>query len=275
MHTPRSLLLHVDHGARLEQRIAIASLLSARFDARVNAHYAPAPLLVGPPPPLDVGAAEIASQRVLRISAERRSVARALFDAAAEGSDRFVWTEALGAAFESLVRMARLSDLTLLGQTDPDDAASGEPGFSLAPELLAASGRPALVVPYAGPVATIGEHVLVAWKDSAESARALAAAMPWLLGARRVTVTSFGRDAQTALDGVAAYLRTHGIEAARRPYGEEGGRVGAYLLSEAADCGADLLVMGCYGHSRLRERLLGGATRSILEAMTVPVLMMH
>jgi nucleotide-binding universal stress UspA family protein len=144
--------------------------------------------------------------------------------------------------------------------------------------VLAESGRPALVLPYAGRFEAVGRHALVAWKPSPTAARALAGALPLLRQADRVTVLEWGAresDCRGAALDIGAYLELQGIQAALERQAAEPPEVGELLLSRAADLGADLLVMGCYGHGRMRELVLGGATRTVLQSMTLPVLMCH
>jgi nucleotide-binding universal stress UspA family protein len=144
-----------------------------------------------------------------------------------------------------------------------------------------ASGRPILVVPYAGRFETVGRCVLIAWNVSREAARAVADAMPLLAAADVVTVLAVdpppgpGGDGDLPGADIALHLGRHGVEAQIERTVSADVPIGEVLLSRAADLGADLLVMGAYGHSRTRELLLGGATRSILASMTIPVLMSH
>ncbi len=175
---------------------------------------------------------------------------------------------------------ARYADLAILGQRDPDNLAMEM--FRPNPERVTlATGRPILVVPYAGRFETVGRHVLIAWNASRESARAVADAMPLLTGADSVGVLVV--DAEPGPDGhgevpgadIALHLARHEVKAQIERTQSAGVPIGELILSRAADLGADLLVMGAYGHSRARELLLGGATRSILASMTIPVLMSH
>ena len=175
---------------------------------------------------------------------------------------------------------ARYVDLTILGQLDPDRA--GAELIRPRPELITlASGRPILVVPYAGQFETVGRHVLIGWNATREATRAVNDAMPLLIGADVVTVLTIdareGPDAHGELPGadISLHLARHGVKATVERTVSAGIPAGDVLLSRAADLGADLLVIGAYGHSRVRELLLGGATRSILQSMTVPVLMSH
>ena len=150
------------------------------------------------------------------------------------------------------------------------------------PELVAlASGRPILAVPYAGQFETVGRRVLIGWNATREATRAVNDAMPLLAAADVVTVLTIDAreapDAHGELPGadISLHLARHGVKATIERTVSAGVPAGEVLLSRAADLGADLLVIGAYGHSRMRELLLGGATRSILQSMTVPVLMSH
>jgi len=180
---------------------------------------------------------------------------------------------------EVSVLHAHYADLAITGQIDPNNPPTG--GWARLPEQLAlASGRPVLIVPYAGRFDSAGRHVLLAWSRTRESARALNDALPILERASQVTVLSInprrGEDAND-LPGadIALHLARHGVKAEAASTVADDIDVGNALLSRAADLGADLMVMGCYGDSRMRELILGGATREVLRHMTVPVLMSH
>lgn len=174
-----------------------------------------------------------------------------------------------------LALAARYADLVVLGQREPG-APAPIPGGDLAAYLLLACPRPLLVVPYVQCPVTAGRNILVGWNGSVEAVRAITAALPLLRRADTVTVAASGTpdDAGEGTAGLGAYLARHGIRAhlLQEPAGVDAGEG---LLSLLADLDADLLVMGGYGHARLRELVLGGATRTILHAMTVPVLMTH
>ena len=123
--------------------------------------------------------------------------------------------------------------------------------------------------------------MLVAWNASRAATRAINDAMPLLAGAETVTVLCVDPDEDSRAHGevpgmdIAAHLARHGVKASVESTVSGGIGVGNALLSRASDIGADLLVMGAYGHTRVRELLLGGATRTILKSMTLPVLMAH
>lgn len=241
----------------------------------LTALFAGTPPLLGMPYSFAGGAETM--QILQDLYVERREKAKAAFVAAAKGTGA-VWAE-LGALplFPGFAGQAVYADLMVFGQFDPDDADRETPPDFVS-SMLQSSGRPALVVPHTGTFATVGTRVLVAWKPSAESARALSAALPLLRNAGQVTVIEWGhapeQTAGQALD-IERYLHLHGVTAHFERHPDEPDDVGGLLLSEAADLAANLLVMGCYGHRRARELVLGGATRTVLGSMTLPVLMSH
>lgn len=178
---------------------------------------------------------------------------------------------------DAVTRHGRCSDLIVVGQTDARAGADGVPS-DLPQQVLLHSGTPVLIVPWAGTFTHVGRRALVAWKDTREAARALRDALPLLRGAEQVKLVQIGEDAGASEGGdrevARRWLARHGmpVEASF-----EVSTIGVpdMLLSRAADFQADLIVMGGYGHARLREWVLGGATRHLLEHMTVPTLMAH
>lgn len=179
----------------------------------------------------------------------------------------------------AVVRRAHATDLVVLGQPDPDRGDHAGRRAALE-DILLRIPAPALLVPYANAVQTLGTRVMVAWYGSRESTRALGDAIPLLQRASRVEIVRWvsprGRDdlagARSRLDALPAWLRQHDVTATVRLEVTEA-PVSDAMLSQAADSGVDLIVMGAYGHPRWTERLLGGATRGLLESMTVPVFM--
>jgi nucleotide-binding universal stress UspA family protein len=174
---------------------------------------------------------------------------------------------------------ARYADLVVMSQTDTGESLPGI--MSDFPEYVVMnSGRPVLLVPYAGAFSPVGRRVLLAWDGSMEASRAIQGGMPMLRQAQEVKVVVFNAERQVNVHGeqpgadLALYLARHGVkvDVLQEATAQDSGNA---LLSLAADVNADLLVMGCYAHSRFREVLLGGATRTVLESMTLPVLMSH
>jgi nucleotide-binding universal stress UspA family protein len=174
---------------------------------------------------------------------------------------------------------ARYADLAVLGQVDPDEPPYV--GIDLPEEVILASGRPVLVVPHDWAPGSLGERVVIAWDASREAARAVSDALPILEQAASVLVVSINPKSTPLGHGevpgadLALHLARHGVEVEVQSVETDRMEIGDALLSFAADRGRDLLVMGAYAHSRVRELVLGGATRTILKSMTLPVLMAH
>ena len=180
---------------------------------------------------------------------------------------------------QALVRHGRTSDLVVLGQDgvgEPRDITA----HRLVDPVLLALGRPVLVLPGVGTVSGLPRQVLVGWDGSRAAAVALGAAVPVLRRAARVTLVSLRHPGDMAappdwqIPEVLAFLHRHGVRATAESDVVESGLADA-LLSRVSDHGADLLVVGAYGHGRLRERALGGVTRQLLAEMTVPLLLGH
>ncbi|MGY2906710.1 universal stress protein [Bradyrhizobium sp. URHC0002] len=174
---------------------------------------------------------------------------------------------------ETIGTLARLYDMTIVLQ--PDSSKSSYDN-DISREILFNSGGPMLMVPYIhkGPLDT--HHVGIAWNGSRVAARALRDAMPFLIGAKAVTVIAVNEEAgEASSDQLVAHLARRGIAARVQRLATERGDVQAAILSIAAESNIGLLVMGGYGHSRLQERILGGVTRGMFNSMTVPVLMSH
>ena len=188
---------------------------------------------------------------------------------------RMIPTSLAGAA-DVFGRIARRFDLAVVGQAEPDMVAPQELIIEAA---LFESGRPVLVVPYIQKEGLKLDRVLVCWDASRNAARAIADAMPLLRRSKaiEVIVVATERPKSDELPGadIAHHLARHELEVDLKRIVSGGTDVASTILSYAADSAADFIVMGGYGHSRLREFILGGATRGILSAMTVPTLMSH
>ncbi len=193
-------------------------------------------------------------------------------DDIAPGEFSVSYRRVVGRENEEVVRRGRLADVIVLARPKAAGEAEGSADFDAA---LFDSGRPVLLVP-ADPVAALGETVAVAWNRSREAARAISAALPILSQAKKVIVLSAREsDEAPGPSELVRYLAGHGIKAKTWAFTPGAGSIGDALLHEAEKAGADLLVMGAYGHSRLRELVLGGATRGVLSHGAVPVLLVH
>jgi nucleotide-binding universal stress UspA family protein len=275
----KDILVHLDASPRAAARLALAQDLARQHGAELNALYGVLPSMLATPW-LAGDAMAYAASMLADLDAEQAARARATFDQAA-GRSELGWIDGGSAAYASLLQRALTTDLLVLGQADPQDTLTGALPPELVPSLITDSGRPTLVLPFIGRFDATAADVLIAWKPTREAARAVAAALPWLRLATRVHVTSRPEgdeedkgdsDRSAALEH---WLRLHGVTAPIQAHRLGEGKVGEALLSLAADTNAGLLVMGCYGHGRAREWVLGGASRVVLASMTLPVLMVH
>ncbi|HEU5019277.1 MAG TPA: universal stress protein [Pseudolabrys sp.] len=216
-----------------------------------------------------------------RAQAESRAgAAMARFEAAAKRAgvsyeSRLMNASVSGAAGE-IARLARRFDLAVLGQAVREEPASDQ---VLGEGVLFDSGRPVIFVPFIQKAAMTLNHVMICWDGSRAATRAIADSMPLLEKAKQIEVVIVAaNEAQSnELPGVdlGQHLARHGLNVDVKRMTAPDIDVAATILSYAADTGTDLIVMGGYGHSRLREFVLGGVTRAILDSMTVPVLMSH
>ncbi|WP_419900094.1 universal stress protein [Roseomonas sp. USHLN139] len=222
-----------------------------------------------------------------RESGERAGRVRALFEKFVQGRDVTIALSAESAlktegptlSFESIAgreedvvaQQSRLYDMAVVPHPEADEDVSSSDALHA---VLFDSGRPVLIAPRQSP-ATIGTRVCCAWNGTAESAAAVAAALPWLHHAEAVRIL-YSDDYQRrgpAAEGLQAYLRWHEVQAEAVPFKPQTREVGAGLLGAVRDFNADLLCMGAYSHSRLRQLILGGVTRHVLENADIPVLM--
>jgi len=179
----------------------------------------------------------------------------------------------------ALIELAKTVDLTIVGQCPPSSEPNGAARFRRE-DIVIAAGRPVLIIPYAGTFETVGKRILFAWDGTREANRALHDALSFFADADAtvVFVGSHERDLtqhRPALDRVVHHLHHHGVAAKPEETLRGGLAVSDILLSRAADLAADMIVSGGYHHSTLREALLGGVSRDLLQHMTVPVLMSH
>jgi nucleotide-binding universal stress UspA family protein len=209
----------------------------------------------------------------------RANAALEVFEAEARNAGIAYGRQALTAvpvdAFMTLGVMARLYDLSIVMQPDPDHSTSD----NLVPtEMLFQAGGPVLFIPYTHKGVFKARHVGIAWDGSRLAARALRDAMPFIAKADAVTIISANEaesPAESSVANLATHLDRHGVTPQVERLNVEPADIQPTILSVAADTGIDLIVMGGYGHSRLQERILGGVTRGMLESMTVPTLMSH
>jgi nucleotide-binding universal stress UspA family protein len=206
--------------------------------------------------------------------------AAATFKTAAGETRAVEWRVRDGFADDELAHAARYADLVVIGQADPDMPALGVP-TDLAEQVALHTERPVLVVPHIGVPKEPGKTVLLAWNRSREASRAATAALPLLASADKVVVLSVDSKNAKAGDGhdhdedIIRWLSRHGVKATMQHDVAGDTDIASVILSRAADHDADLIVMGVYGHSRMREMVLGGVSRTLLHSMTAPLLIAH
>lgn len=206
-----------------------------------------------------------------------RNLNNIIAGAALEGADRPTaeWHEAVGSEREILARAARLADVTVMARPTDSIEDRLDPALEAA---LSGTGRPVMLVPPVTHPDVAVSNILVAWNDSPEAVRAVSAALPLLQSAAKVTVVTAAEGAieASAAEGLVDYLKQHGIHAVvfHNSRGKSNS-VEDFLLTAAKKTKADVLVMGAYTHSRVREMVFGGVTRHMLSHAPIPVFMTH
>ncbi len=278
--TYRSIFVHADDSEACDRRLATAASIARAYPAQLKAAYLVPTSQVTP-----FASAVLrgdAKDRWFRQTAEAHDAVRARFHAIAAGAGVAdeVWVAPRGDPIGAAVLHARYSDLAIIGQP-PRDEADAAFSAELAHAVVTSSGRPVLFVPYIGSQKTLGERVLIAWKNSRESARAVADALPFLKDAKKVHALAIMQEDDAdarelrAEQEVAAFLKRHDVDATVRRLVAPDIEAGELLLSQASDLGVDLIVMGGYSRPRLTQLVWGGVTSIMLASMTVPVLMSH
>jgi nucleotide-binding universal stress UspA family protein len=208
---------------------------------------------------------------------ERSPLEQAFRERATELQLSHEWSRVAGSEAAILVLESRCHDLLVIGQAGPDAGRFWPQPHHLLERTLLKSGHPLIAVPRSGAFPGIGERILVAWDGAREAARAVEDAMPVLERAKQVTLVTVDLRSGDALsaDHLMTLLKRHGVRVSAQGARSHGRAIGEVLLARARELGCDLLVMGGYGHSPLREHLFGGATHFVLEHMDVPVLLSH
>jgi nucleotide-binding universal stress UspA family protein len=278
----KDILVYVDGSPRSYITLALAAKLARRFQAHLIGLHVMGMLLPSYDPAtyFDGAAGLSLAGRISESAQQVAQESERQFDKQLQRS--FItgeWHPAEGMVADHVAREARYVDLTVVTQVDLANPPLGT-RRQVPQEVLLSSGRPVLVVPHSGSFEIFGSHILIGWNGSREAARAVNDAMPFLVRADTVTiavvepVSAYEGDT-VLIEDIGPHLLRHGVKAvsvrcARRESGTSG-----TLLDYASECGADLLVIGGYGHSRLRALVLGGVSRGVLARMTIPTLASH
>ena len=264
----RTILIDLADDGWLEPRLRVARKLAERFDAvLVGLHVMLPPFIPGPPSGSSpyVAADLIQAQRAA--NQETRDRVRAVFRKLCGDGANALWQEAEGYRDDLLAEAAKTADLVLASRPK----AGGTEVPDVLDRLVTAAGVPLLAL-LADASVDLGRTVLVGWNGSREVARAVHEGLPFLRAAERVILLAIGEAAADSVEAGAAMLRRHGVTVELQQIEGPDGDAGEILVAQAAAHGADLLVMGAYSHSRLRELVFGGATRHVLREATLPVL---
>jgi len=280
----KDILVHIESTPRATEVLRLAASLARRHDAHlIGLHVVD---IVLPPFAMAGGVGgsaamlgDMMDQLREQALAAAQPLEAAFSDLVRRDGLKGEWRQVEGPLPELVALHARYADLAVIGQPDPGN---GQPGAELvAEQVLFSAGRPVLLVPRVGHFEDPGRRILVGWNASREAARAVNDALPVLCAAEAVTVLAVNPDRLPGAHGaepgadIALHLARHGVTAQAEKVSAPGTPDAEALLNRASELAADLLVMGAYGHSRLREMILGGVTRRLLQSMTVPVLMSH
>jgi nucleotide-binding universal stress UspA family protein len=273
------IVVHVDGSSRSQEICRAALALSSAHEAHLVGVFVSSPVVVIPEIPEPFRSdyvAHLRAQRKAAADAAEKLFRDTLKTAGKEGE----WRVHEGDPSTVLAINGRYADLVVVGQTPPDQRSV--PDWGEIPERLVLDvGRPVMVIPHFGQFPSIAERIVVAWDASRAATRAVNDAMPLLTKAKQVVVLSINPEISERRHGklpgadIALSLARHGVKATVETSWSREVETGDVLLNRAFDAGADLIVMGAYGHTRLREVLLGGVTNHLLDHMTAPVLMSH
>jgi nucleotide-binding universal stress UspA family protein len=283
----KDILVHLDDGPHSSTRLKVAVDLARRQGAHLTGIFVldipGSDLFYGAGMPYAGGGGMTEMVNSLRADQAARAdvMGQAFGEAVRLQGLENEWRVVEGDTVGLVALHARYADLTVLGQPNSDESFKGPSADAVLVNVMLSSGRPVVAVPYAGQFEQVGERVLVAWNASRESTRAVNDALPLLRDAKSVTVLAVnpkrgieGHGDVPAAD-ICLHLARHGVKAEAAHTIAKDISEGDALLSYAADLGVDLIVCGGYGHSRAREMVFGGVTRTLLQEMTVPMLLSH
>jgi len=275
----KDILVYLDTSEACGERIDVALRLAEKFDARVVGLFVRSLPYVPHFVAAQIGPDIYETQKKIA-EREEMSVRKLFLERCEKAGRPGEWRCDDGDVIEAICMHSKYVDLVVVGQYNPEeDHREGELG--LTDNVVMDAGRPVLVVPYAGHFPTVGDRIMLGWNASRESARAAHDSLPFMQVAKTVQVVAANPQDSGDAHGdlpcaaITGHLARHNINAEAKTVYAEDMNVGALLLSRAADDGADMLITGAYGRSRLREMILGGVTRHLLAHMTIPVLMSH
>ena len=279
--TLKNILLHMDETERCKERLELAIDLAKDHDSHLTG------LFVIPEPFIPIYSEGTYFPQDLIDSLEKENQAncetakKTFVDLTEQHGIHGEWREEQGSLEHIVARHALYADLTVVTKGSFEDPRN-YPNPTLAENIVMDTGRPVLVIPNAGHFEDFGKRVLVCWNASREAVRAINDAMPFLQKADKVTVlavnpqeVSSGDHGAIPCADIALYLARHGVKTEAATTQSDISDVGEIILSRAFDIDADLIVAGAFGHSRTREWILGGVSKTLLHDTTVPTFMSH
>jgi nucleotide-binding universal stress UspA family protein len=276
--TVNTVLVHVEPGSVSESRLKYAISLAKTFGARLTG-------LTVTLPPTEISFAMMGDAQLfaaaVEAAEESASIAKIQFDRlTVDCGLPAIWRDGNGNPEDVIAAEAGCADIVVLGRPDRHDLDGSF--YTLSPaNVLMACGRPILIVPAQSPETFQAKRIVLAWKNTPEAARAAHDALPFLVRAEEVMLTEIIEPANRSdrytisIEDMAGHLRAHGVNIMIHKIRGDGADVGALLVRAGAEGKADLIVAGAYGHSRLREWMLGGVTMSLLNTATGPCLFSH
>lgn len=276
----KNLLLHLDNSEGCRNRLEAAFALARESDGKITGLFV-VPLYVVPSyveAQISVDLMTDVTEKALERARETAAEYQKLADAAGVSLKTHVIE---GQVIPVLREHSKYADLLILGQDNPKDPDNAS--YGLADALLFEGACPCMVVPHSGKITGPGKRVLVTWNASTESAHAVRAALPFLQSAETVVVLSSEpdegdndlADGHPHAEALNRFLQSHGIESISGGIGDPDADPSDAICGQAAEMNADLIVMGAYGHARLREIILGGVTRDLLKRAPTCLLLAH
>lgn len=276
----KTILLHINDDKRVERLLDVGARVAQSFNAHLTGLFV---LPLVPAPPIQWPMARSVAGGLLAAYRDEADRAQQSFERTVQGlqiaPEWRLCKAATPSYCDAVLEHGRAADLIIASQRSSDwDYADM---FDIPEDLVLQGGRPVLIIPSTGDINPVGSRILVAWNGKREGARAVFDALPLLQKAQDVRVLWIDPQneaigpSETATAEICAALARHGVRCEGAHSKTDRVEVGEELLRQASEHHSDLLVMGCYGRSRLREFILGGATRHVLRNMSVSVLMSH
>jgi nucleotide-binding universal stress UspA family protein len=275
----KDILVHVDTSQRSSARVAAAVNLAVAHHAHLIGLYVITQLHIPNYIRAEIGEDLLRNQEALVRAAAKKAESEFL-ETTARAGIQAEWRCVEGDPISMICLHGRYVDVVVAAQRDPEGE-EGPAESAMPDRVILSVGRPALIIPHVGDYPVIGRRIMVAWDGSRLATRAVNDALPFLVEAKSVIVLAVNPEGGEEGHGeipsadICLHLARHGVKAEAQHVYADDISTGDMILSRAAEQGVDLLVLGAYGHARLRELVMGGVTRYLLRHMTIPCLMSH